>query len=64
MEIRVTAKEIADLVSELQGQRSKFDPKLIGGNEGGRDGILDCCETIVNSFLSAIRGIGEEGPEA
>ena len=64
MEIRATAKEIADLVAELQGQRSKLDPKLIGENEGSRDKISDCCETIVNSFRSAICGIGEEGPEA
>lgn len=64
MEIRATAKEIADLVAELQGQRSKIDPKLIGGNEDGHAEISDCCETIVNSFRSSICGIGEEGPEA
>ena len=50
MEIRATAKEIADLVAELQGQRGKFDSKLIGGNEDARAEISDCCEAIVNSF--------------
>lgn len=49
MKIEATAKEIADLVLALQGQRI---------------GISDCCETMANAFRSAIRDTGEEAPEA
>lgn len=49
MVIDATAKEIADLVLALQGQRSM---------------ISDCCETMVNSFRSAIRDTDEEAQEA
>lgn len=64
MKIEATAKEIADLVLALQGQRSREISVLIGEKEAGRTTISDCLETMVNSFRSAIRDTGEEAPEA
>lgn len=49
MVIDATAKEIADLILALQGQRS---------------GISDCCETMANAFRLAIRDTGEEAQES
>ena len=64
MKIESTAKEIADLVLALQGQRSREISVLIGEKEVGRTTISDCLETMVNSFRSAIRDTGEEAQEA
>lgn len=64
MKIEATAKEIADLVLALQGQRSREISVLIGEKEVGRAPISDCCETMVNSLRSAIRDTAEEAPEA
>lgn len=64
MKIEVTAKEIADLVLALQGQRDREVSVLIGEKEVGRTTISDCLETMVNSFRSAIRDPGEEAQEA
>lgn len=64
MKIEVTAKEIADLVLALQGQRDRDVSVLIGEKEVGRTTISDCLETMVNSFRSAIRDTGEEAQEA
>ena len=64
MKIEATAKEIADLVLALQGQRSREVSVLIGEKEVGRTTISDCCATMVNSLRSAIRGIDEESPKA
>lgn len=56
MKIEATAKEIADLVLALRGQRSREVSVLIGEKEVGRTTISDCCETMVNSFRSAVYG--------
>ena len=64
MKIEATAKEIADLVLALRGQRIREVSVLIGEKEVGRTTISDCLETMVNSFRSAIRDTGEEAPEA
>lgn len=64
MKIEATAKEIADLVLALQGQRIREVSVLIGEKEVGRAPISDCCETMVNSLRSAIRDTGEEAPKA
>ena len=56
MKIEATAKEIADLVLVLRGQRSRGVSVLIGEKEVGRTTILDRCETMVNSFRSAVYG--------
>lgn len=64
MKIEATAKEIADLVLALQGQRSREIPVLIGEKEVGRTTISDCLETMANSFRSAIRDTDEEAQEA
>ena len=64
MVIDATAKEIADLVLALQGQRSREISVLIGEKEVGRTTISDCLETMVNSFRSAIRDTDEEAQEA
>jgi hypothetical protein len=64
MKIEATAKEIADLVLALQGQRSREISVLIGEKEVGRTTISDCLETMVNSFRSAIRDTDEEAQEA
>ena len=64
VKIEATAKEIADLVLALQGQRSREIPVLIGEKEVGRTTISDCLETMANSFRSAIRDTDEEAQEA
>lgn len=64
MVIDATAKEIADLILALQGQRSREISVLIGEKEVGRTTISDCLETMVNSFRSAIRDTDEEAQEA
>lgn len=64
MKIEATAKEIADLILALQGQRSREVSVLISEKEVGRTTISDCLETMVNSFRSAIRDTDEEAPEA
>lgn len=64
MKIEATAKEIADLVLALQGQRSREISVLIGEKEVGRTTISGCLETMVNSFRSAIRDTDEEAQEA
>lgn len=64
MRIEATAKEIADLVLALQGQRDREVSVLIGEKEVGRTTISDCLETMVNSFRSAIRDTDEEAQEA
>lgn len=64
MKIEATAKEIADLVLALQGQRGMEVSVLIGEKDVGRTTISDCLETMANSFRSAIRDTGEEAPEA
>lgn len=64
MVIDATAKEIADLVLALQGQRSREISVLTGEKEVGRTTISDCLETMVNSFRSAIRDTDEEAQEA
>ena len=56
MKIEATAKEIADLVLALQGQRSRGISVLTGEKEVAQTTISNRCGTMTNAFRSAIRG--------